>query len=202
MARTFAYVRVSTVGQTVENQIEEIRAAGFVIEPRRIMAETISGSVPAFSRPAFARLVDRLEAGDILIVTKLDRLGRDAIDVSGTVHRLSEIGVRVHCLALGGLDLTSAAGSMTMHVLNAVAQFERDLLIERTQAGLARARAEGKRIGRPAGLTDRQKQVLLAELGATLSVAAAAKKYGVSRQTIMRARNEAKQPDLQAIDPP
>lgn len=133
--RTFAYVRVSTTGQTTENQIQEIEAAGFQVEPRRIITETISGSTAIVQRRGFSRLMDKLEAGDILIVTKLDRLGRDAIDVSTTVKTLAEMGVRVYCLALGGADLTSSAGTMTMSVLNAVAQFERDLLIERTQSG-------------------------------------------------------------------
>lgn len=200
MARTFAYARVSTTGQTVENQIGEIAAAGFVVEPHRIMAETISGSTPISGRPMFGRLHDRLERGDVLIVTKLDRLGRDAIDVSSTVKRLAETGVRVHCLALGGLDLTSAAGSMTMHVLNAVAQFERDLLIERTQAGLARAIAQGKQLGRPARLTDRQKEAVRVELAAGMTVSAAAKKYGASRQTILRARDNGMPADPQTIE--
>lgn len=92
-------------------------------------------------RIGFSRLLDKMEKGDVLIVTKLDRLGRDAIDVSTTVTKLEEIGIRVHCLALGGVDLTSSAGKMTMGVINAVAQFERDLLIERTQSGLARAKS-------------------------------------------------------------
>ncbi len=79
-----------------------------------------------------------LEAGDVLIVTKL---GRDAIDVSTTVKALSEMG-KVYCLALGGADLTSSSGILTMQVLNAFAQSERDLLIERTQSGLMRAKSE------------------------------------------------------------
>ena len=141
MPRTFAYVRVSTTGQTTENQIQEIEAAGFHVEPRRIVTETVSGSTAIAQRRGFSRLMDKLESGDILIVTKLDRLGRDAIDVSTTVRRLTEMGVRVYCLALGGADLTSSAGTMTMNVLNAVAQFERDLLIERTQSGLKRAKS-------------------------------------------------------------
>lgn len=90
-----------------------------------------------------------MESGDVLIVTKLDRLGRNAMDVRQTVEQLTTIGVRVHCLALGGVDLTSAAGKMTTQVLDAVAEFERDLLIEPTQSGLKRAKAEGKKLGRP-----------------------------------------------------
>jgi len=186
--RTFAYVRVSTTGQTTENQIHEIEAAGFHVEPRRIVTETVSGSTAIAQRRGFSKLMDRLEAGDVLIVTKLDRLGRDAIDVSSTVKALAGMGVRVHCLALGGVDLTSSAGTMTMNVLNAVAQFERDLLIERTQSGLNRAKAEGKTLGRPATLSEQQKQAARDELAAGVSVSALARKLGTSRQTVMRAR--------------
>lgn len=186
MSRTFAYVRVSTVGQTVENQLEEIRAAGFAVEDRRVMAETISGSIQMEKRPGFVRLLDRLERDDVLIVTKLDRLGRDALDVSATIQRLAEIGVRVHCLALGGVDLNSAAGRMMMHVVNAMAQFERDLIVERTQAGLARARAAGRVLGAKRKLSDRQAQSVVADLAAGASISSLARKYGVSRQTISR----------------
>ena len=188
MPRTFAYARVSTTGQTTENQIQEIEAAGFHVEPRRIVSETISGSTAIAQRRGFSKLMDRLEAGDVLIVTKLDRLGRDAIDVSLTVKALAGMGVRVHCLALGGVDLTSSAGTMTMNVLNAVAQFERDLLIERTQSGLKRAKAEGKTLGRPATLSEQQKQAVRDGLAAGESVSALARKLGTSRQTVMRAR--------------
>ena len=97
----------------------------------------------------------------MLVVTKLDRLGRNAMDVRATVEALAKTGVRVHCLALGGVDLTSAAGKMTMGVLNAVAEFERDLLIERTQAGLSRAKAEGKTLGRPLALSPEDQRTVL-----------------------------------------
>lgn len=85
----------------------------------------------------------------MLILTKLDRLGRNAMDVRQTVEALTAKSVRVHCLALGGIDITSPAGKMTMGVIAAVAEFERDLLVERTQAGLGRARNAGVAIGRP-----------------------------------------------------
>jgi putative DNA-invertase from lambdoid prophage Rac len=190
MPRTFAYVRVSTSGQTTENQIQEIEAAGFSIEPRRIIAETVSGSVALSQREGFIRLMDKLEARDVLVVTKLDRLGRNAIDVAATVAKLEELGVRVHCLALGGVDLASPAGRMTMAVINAVAQFERDLLVERTQAGLARAKAEGKTLGRRASLSETRKKEVLQALANGMSIAALARKFATSRQTIMRVRNE------------
>lgn len=186
MPRTFAYARVSTIGQTTENQIQEIEAAGFRVEMHRIITETVSGSMAIAQRRGFIRLMDRLEPGDVLIVTKLDRLGRDAIDVSSTVKKLADMGIRVHCLALGGVDLTSSAGTMTMNVLNAVAQFERDLLIERTQSGLKRAKSEGKTLGRPSTLSEKQKQDVRADLTLGMSVSAVARKFNTSRQTVMR----------------
>jgi putative DNA-invertase from lambdoid prophage Rac len=112
----------------------------FFIESHRIVTETISGSMPIARRKGFSRLLDKMERGDVLVVTKMDRLGRDAIDVSTTVAKLEKMGIKVHCLALGGVDLTSSAGKMTMGVINSVAQFERNLLIERTQSGLARSK--------------------------------------------------------------
>ena len=147
MSRTFAYARVSTIEQTPENQIREIEAEGFGVEPHRIVTENVSGSMAITQREGFAKLIDRIERGHVLAVTRLDRLGRDAIDVSTTVAKLEKMGIRVHCLAPGGVDLTSSAGKMTINVINTVAHFERDLLIERTQSGLARAKATGKPLG-------------------------------------------------------
>lgn len=186
MARTFAYCRVSTAEQTTDNQVREIAAAGFTVDPKRVVEETVSGSVAAMERAGFARLVDRLEAGDVLIVTKLDRLGRNAMDVRATVETLAGDGVRVHCLALGGVDLTSAAGKMTMGVLSAVAEFERDLLIERTQAGLTRAKANGKALGRPSALTREQQETVRMRRATGVSLGVLAKEYGVSRAAIQR----------------
>src|SRR3954451_16621640 len=105
MSRTFIYARVSTAGQTNENQVNEIQAAGFSVQTSRIITETISGSSAIEQRKGFLKLLDRLEADDVLIVTKLDRLGRNSIDVQQTVARLEAMGVHVHCLALGGVDL-------------------------------------------------------------------------------------------------
>lgn len=190
MSRTFIYARVSTSEQHADNQIHEIEAAGFSVNERRIVTESISGSVAASERPQFSRLLDRLEPDDVLIVTKLDRLGRNAMDVRSTVERLAADGVRVHCLALGGVDLTSPAGKMTMGVLTAVAEFERDLLIERTHAGMARARAEGKVMGRPPALTKEKQAEVMQRLTMGVSVAQLARDYGTTRQSIMRIREK------------
>lgn len=210
MSRTFCYCRVSTEHQTTDNQIKEIREAGFAIQSHRIVCETVSGSQAAAKRPGFKKLVDKLEPGDVLVVTKLDRLGRSALDVRATVDMLASVGkdayedakkagasslppvgVRVHCLALGGVDLTSPAGKMTMQVIAAVAEFELDLLKERTKAGLDRAKAEGKKLGRRSSLSEgdiAEVRTLINQPGQTVS--GLAKKYEVSRATILRAAGQ------------
>jgi putative DNA-invertase from lambdoid prophage Rac len=208
MSRVFAYCRVSTSDQTADNQVLELTAAGFAIDPRRVVRETVSGSQAARERPQFSRLLDRLEPGDVLVVTKLDRLGRSVVDVRSIIDHLATlgheahnaakakgsnaplppVGVRVHCLALGGADLTSAAGKMTMQVIAAVAEFELDLLRERTHAGLTRARAEGKQLGRPPALTDSQAETVRLRLAKGASVSELAREYGVGRATVQRLR--------------
>jgi putative DNA-invertase from lambdoid prophage Rac len=187
MGRTFAYLRVSTVEQTTENQLLEIQRAGFDIEDHRVVVDTVSGSVAAIQRPGFKRLLDRLERHDVLVVTKIDRLGRSAIDIRQVVDGLAASGVRVHCLALGGVDLCSVAGRMTMTVLSAMAEFEKGLLVERTQAGLARAKASGKRLGRPPALRPEDLVNVRDALDSGASLGALAKRYNVSRSAIQRA---------------
>lgn len=191
MSRVFAYCRVSTTDQTTQNQSLEIKAAGFAIEAQRLIEESISGSVAAKERPGFTKLIDRMESGDILVVTKLDRLGRNAMDVRATIEQLSSSGVRVHCLALGGVDLTSPAGKMTMQVIAAVAEFERDLLIERTQSGINRAKAAGKQLGRPPALNKAERAAVIERLTAGMNVTEIAREFKTTRQTIMRIREAA-----------
>lgn len=186
MPRVFAYCRVSTIDQTTENQRLEIKSAGFAIEARRLIEENISGSVVAKERPGFIKLIDRMESGDVLVVTKLDRLGRNAMDVRATIEQLTSCGVRVHCLALGGVDLTSPAGKMTMQVIAAVAEFERDLLIERTQSGIVRAKEAGKQFGRPPNLSAAERALVLKRLDAGATIAGIAREFKTTRQTIMR----------------
>lgn len=186
MSRVFAYCRVSTLEQTTDNQRREIEAAGFAVNPQRLVEEHISGSVAASERAGFIRLLDRMENGDVLIVTKLDLLGRNAMDIRKTVEQLAALDIRVHCLALGGVDLTSPAGKMTMQVISAVAEFERDLLLERTHSGIARAKAAGKRFGRPPVLNEEQHQAVIIRLNAGDSISAVARQFSTTRQTILR----------------
>lgn len=185
---TIAYLRVSTADQTTENQRREIAAAGF--EPALTFEDTISGTAKAADRPGFRAAIGALRAAEgprRLVVTKLDRLGRSTADVLATIATLAEIGAEVIVLQLGKLDLTSPAGKLMLTMLSAVAEMERDLLIERTHAGLARARAQGKKGGRPAALDEDGKAQARALVGAGESTAAVARVLGVSRQTIMRA---------------
>ena len=141
-------------------------------------------------RPSFQKLLERIEEGDVLIVTKLDRLGRNMLDVCATVKLLDTMGVRVVCLQLGGADLTSPSARMTMQILSSVAEFERSLLIERTQSALARAKAEGKTLGRKPKLDVRQQIEVRARLAEGATVYQVAKDFGVARQVIMRVRDK------------
>lgn len=187
---TFIYARVSTSGQTTENQLLEIERAGY--EADAIFADTISGKVPAMERPEFAKLMDtisRTRKPKRLIVSKLDRLGRDAVDILGSVRALEQAGCSVRVLQLGDLDLTSSAGKLVLSTLAAVAEIERDFLVERTQAGLARARVEGKRLGRPKVTNDDSVESIRNALSGGVSVSQIARDHGVSRATIIRIRD-------------
>lgn len=190
MSRVFAYARVSTAEQFTNNQVAEITAAGFNVPPTRMISETVSGSVAAKQRPGFQKLLNKLEADDVLVVTKLDRLGRNAMDVRATVEALADMGVRVHCLALGGVDLCSPAGKMTMAVIASVAEFERDLLIERTQSGLTRVKSEGKTLGRPKALSPGQALEAKSRIANGETITAVAKALHTSRATVMRCRDQ------------
>lgn len=148
--RTFAYCRVSTVEQTTENQHLAIERAGYQLDPQRIISENISGGVPALQRPEFKALVEhKLETGDTLVVLKLDRLGRDAIDIQQTITMLQKKGVKVVSLDLPVRDLATSNGKMMLQIFAAFAEFERNRIRERTKEGLERAKKEGKQLGRP-----------------------------------------------------
>lgn len=110
------------------------------------------------------------------------------MDVRATIERLAGMEVKVHCLALGGVDLTSPAGRMTMQVISAVAEFEKDLLIERTNAGIRRAKAAGKAFGRPPVLRPEQRLEVIKQIAAAVPIAQIAREFNTSRQTIMRIR--------------
>jgi len=186
----FGYGRVSTGQQTADNQRLELEKAGYPIKQEYWFAdEGISGKTPASQRSAFKQLKSQIRRGETLVVSKLDRLGRDAIDVLQTVKQLGEMGVKVVVLQLGNTDLTSPAGKLLLMMLSAVAEMERDLLVERTQAGLARVKAEGKTLGRPSKTSPEQRQAITQKLANGISVSAVARDYNISRATVIGIRD-------------
>jgi DNA invertase Pin-like site-specific DNA recombinase len=183
----FGYGRVSTIQQTAENQKLELINAGFQID-YWFEDVGISGKSTAKQRKQFALLLEKIRDGETLIVSKLDRLGRDAIDVLQTVKLLAERNIQVIVLQLGKTDLTSSAGKLLLTMLVAVAEMERDLLVERTQAGLARARAEGKKLGRRSKTNDVQRTQIIEKLQTGMTVSAVAREYQISRANVINIR--------------
>lgn len=181
---TFGYGRVSTKDQTTDNQRLEIESAGYKLD-YWFTDDGVSGKTHATQRPQFIAMLDRIRSGETLIVTKLDRLGRDAEDVLRTVRTLAERSIEVVVLQLGKMDLGSSAGKLMLTMLAAVATMERDLLVERTQAGLARAKAEGKALGRKPKTTQEQREEMKGKYAAGESVSALARLYGVSRASVL-----------------
>lgn len=184
---TFAYLRVSTKDQTTEQQLGQIQDAGHQVEKDRVYVEQgVSGKVPALQREQFAKLNERMDAGDTLVVTKLDRLGRDMLDVIATIRDLTERGVAIVILGLGTLDRTPQA-KLTLAMLAAISEYERDLISERTKAKLAQLKADGKKLGRPVKVTDdalREKAKAL--FAQNLSWRKVAAELGVALSTLQR----------------
>lgn len=185
MSRTFAYCRVSTSEQSTENQIMAIRQAGYAVNDSRVISETVSGGVQAMQRKGFADMVThKLEAGDQLVVLKLDRLGRDNIDVQQTITMLVDKGVDVVSLDLPVRNLSSAEGKLMLQMFSAFAEFEKSRIIERTKEGLVRARKEGKKLGRPVASNTLQRVQEARAKG--LSQSKAALELNLSLPTIKR----------------
>ena len=179
----FGYGRVSTAEQTADNQRLEIQRAGYAVE--YWFADVVSGKAHAAQRKRFGDMLAKLRKKDTVVVSKLDRLGRDAPDVLATIKALASLHVEIVVLQLGRLDLTSPAGKLMLAMLAAVAEMERDLIVERTQAGLARAKAEGKILGRRPKTTPEQRKAMMEGYASKQSVSALAKLFGVSRSTVL-----------------
>lgn len=192
--RTYFYCRVSTTEQTTQNQIQAFKDKGYEVKEEFVIEDTVSGSVCAMQREGFKAMVEhKLVRGDTLVVLKLDRLGRDNIDVQQTISMLSEKGISVHSLDLPVRDLMSSEGKLMLRMFTAFAEFERDRIRERTIEGQARAKAEGKKIGRPEKVTI-EKVVKLRSQG--LSISKTANELGVSISTIKRLTSEAREKGL------
>lgn len=141
------YIRVSTDDQTTENQKKLIKDAGYAVD-HWWSEDGVSGSMAAEERPTFAALSEVLVAGDTVICTMVDRLGRSASDVLKTVESFKVRGIKLRIMQFDSIDLTSSMGKMVLTMLAACAEFERNMIVERTKAGIARTKEQGTILGR------------------------------------------------------
>jgi DNA invertase Pin-like site-specific DNA recombinase len=183
------YARVSTSQQELALQHDALAAAGCV----RVFSDTASGALD--DRPELARVLDHLREGDALVVWRLDRLGRSLRHLVDTISGLAERGVGFRSLQ-ESIDTTTPGGRLVFHVFAALAEFERDLIRERTHAGLAAARARGRRGGRPSVMTA-EKVAVARQMYASgeHTVAAIAAVLGVSRASIYRHLGAGREPE-------
>lgn len=146
----FAYLRVSTdnKGQTTDNQRKLLVDGDFRVD-EFFSEDGVSGSTPAFKRPVFTAMMAKAKAGDTVIVVAVDRLGRNAVDVLNVIEEFKVRGVKLRVKQFDGVDLTSSTGKMLVTVMAALAEMEKNMLVERTVAGLDRTRAQGTKLGRP-----------------------------------------------------
>lgn len=187
----YGYARVSTLkqeknGNSLDEQREKLQAAG----AQEIVTDSYTGT--KMNRPAFTALLDKLAEGDTLIVTKLDRFARTAVEGGAIVKTLHERGVTINILNMGIADNTPM-GKLMVTMLLAFAEFERDMIVERTQAGKAIARANGKQVdGRPKKFTHAQMEHAMQLLAAGNSYTAVEEMTGISKSTLIREKRKIK----------
>jgi DNA invertase Pin-like site-specific DNA recombinase len=175
-----AYCRVSTDGQSLDGQLAAVKAAG----AKTVFKERISG-VRA-DRPQLTKLMASLQRGDVVLVTKLDRLGRSTRELLQLIHDIDNAGAAFRSLGDPLFDTSTSQGRLLVTMLAAIAEFERELIRERTGAGRERAKANGVRFGRKPKLTDHQRREALSRRGAGETLAAIARSYAVSVSMISR----------------
>ena len=176
----YGYARVSTAGQTLASQDAQLHAAGCA----KVYAEKVSGAKT--DRPELAKLIRRLEAGDVLMVTRLDRLARSTRDLLNILDAIGKAGAGFKSLSDAWADTTTPHGRLMLTILGGLAEFERELIIARTGDGRARAKAKGMRFGRPRKLTPHQRQEALQRLADGETQADVARTYNVDATTIGR----------------
>jgi len=174
------YTRVSTSDQNPQAQADALKAAGC----DKIINEKVSGA--SATRPQLDKLLASMGQGDVLVVVRLDRLGRSLLHLIEVVRTLERQGTGLLSLS-EAIDTTTAGGRLIFHVMGALAEFERQLIIERTQAGLAAARKRGARVGRPRALTAAQIKHARALIAEGERPVAIARSLGVDRATLYRA---------------
>jgi len=184
--RQIGYTRVSTASQDAQLQLDALVDAG--VQKRDVFADVTSGSKTAIERPGMTKLPEYAEAGDTVIVWRIDRLGRSLIDVLNTVELLRGRGIHVRSLS-DGIDPGTSTGRLMLHMLATLAEYERELIVERVNAGMATARGSGTRFGRPPVNPDiiAEKLAIVAEArGRGRTAAEAAALVGWSRATLYR----------------
>ena len=187
----YGYARVSTTrqmkdGNSIDDQIAKLQEAG----AQQIITDSCTGT--KMNRPQFSILINRLQQGDKLVVTKLDRFARTAVEGGAIVKELHEKGVTIQILNMGIAD-NSPMGKLMVTMLLAFAEFERDMIVERTQSGKSIARANGKRVdGRPKKYKPEQMNHALSLLENGDSYTVVEKKTGISKSTLIRAKREQK----------
>ncbi len=174
------YARVSTQDQNLDLQLDALDREG----AEKVFTDTVSGAQAA--RPGLDEALSHLRSGDTLVVWKLDRLGRSLRHLIDTIQALSDRGIGFKSLQ-ESIDTTTPGGKLVFHVFGALAEFERDLIRERTNAGLKAARARGRKGGRPKSLTDKQlKQAKVLIKDPSVSIGEICKTLKVSRSTLYR----------------
>ncbi len=191
MSRTYIYTRINTPDQRADDHVVEVTDAGFTVNPQQVIFECISGGVAANARPQFSKLVEQMKSGDTLVVTKMDGLGCNAMDLQKTIEQLAQKGFEVYCLVLGVMNLASFEGEQILSFLKKFADFEKDLLIDRVNKGLAESRKNGNKAGRPEALSDKTQDEIKKLLASGVSVSKLARDYSVSRPTIIRIQTKA-----------
>ena len=176
----YGYARVSTNGQTLASQDAELHAAGAA----KVYAEKMSGA--RTDRPELGKLLKRLDAGDVLLVTRLDRLARSTRDLLNILDLIGKRDAGFKSLADPWADTTTPHGRLMLTVLGGLAEFERALILARTSDGRTRAKAKGVKFGRPAKLTAHQRREAMQRLAEGAVQADLARSYGVSQATISR----------------
>jgi DNA invertase Pin-like site-specific DNA recombinase len=176
----YGYARVSTDGQSLAAQDAQLHAAGCV----KVYAEKISGA--RSNRPELAKVLKRLDMGDVVVVTRLDRLARSTRDLLNTLDDIAKRGAGFKSLHDTWADTTNAHGRLMVTILAGLAEFERELILARTSEGRARAKARGVKFGRPSALTAHQRAEALQRLGNGDAQADVARTFNVSQATISR----------------
>jgi DNA invertase Pin-like site-specific DNA recombinase len=181
---TYGYARVSTPEQSLDAQVAELKAAGAT----QIFREKLSGRSRG-NRPELTRALDTLRKGDILLVSRLDRLARSSRDLLNIVHQAHEAGASFRSLKDSWADTTNAHGRLILTVLSGLAEFERELIAQRTGEGRERALAEGVRFGRKLKLTAHQRREAIRRRDAGETLTDIARSYNVHHSMISRLRD-------------